>query len=256
MTMMKTRIVWTKIWEDDWFQSLSDPAQKLFLYLITNSRINMCGCYQVSERILLFDTRIKNLEKVKEELLPKVRFYKDWIYILNAETYSGFRGSKNEKVLIKEKSTIPSDVKNTLFNDKVYRVSENNDTVSSKVDTTINNKSEIINKKYNNIESLNDTVISEVANEYSVSFVDVKNKVESIRLYCKSNGKNYKDYKATLQTWIRNDIEKGKIRKRIAPPQLVEHKLLSPEEKEKALKKLEQVRKENPLFVEKFGEAK
>src|SRR5690606_12924852 len=86
---MRTRIIWTKIWEDDWFQSLSDNAQKLFLYLLTNSRINMCGFYQISERVLLFDTRIKNLDKVKSELIPKVRFFEDWVYIVNAESYSG-----------------------------------------------------------------------------------------------------------------------------------------------------------------------
>ena len=152
---MRTRIIWTKIWEDDWFQSLSDNAQKLFLYLLTNSRINMSGFYQISERVLLFDTRIKNLDKVKSELIPKVRFFEDWVYIVNAESYSGYRGSKNERVLEKEKNSIPLNIKNALFYEKEYRVSDNNDSVSSKSDTTINHKSEIFISKYSSVN--NDT---------------------------------------------------------------------------------------------------
>lgn len=93
---MKTRIVWTKIWQDDWFQSLSDNGQKLFLYLLTNGNINLTGFYQVSDFIIKSQTRIKDISKAKKELYPKARFYKDWVYIPNAEGYGGYFGDKNE----------------------------------------------------------------------------------------------------------------------------------------------------------------
>jgi len=209
---MRTRIIWTKIWEDDWFQSLSDNAQKLFLYLLTNSRINMCGFYQISERVLLFDTRIKNLEKAKSELIPKVRFFEDWVYIVNAESYSGYRGSKNERVLEKEKSSIPLNIKNALFYEKEYRVSDNNDSVSSKSDTTINHKSEIINNKYNNIEDLKEEDFQNIAEKYQVPISFVMSKLDDlINWHEKNPQKNhYKNYLSALRDWVKRDMLKIK----------------------------------------------
>jgi len=210
---MKTRIIWTKIWEDDWFQSLSDNAQKLFLYLLTNSRINMCGCYQISERVLLFDTRIKNLDKVKSELIPKVRFYEDWVYVVNAESYSGYRGSKNERALEKEKNSIPLNIKNALFYEKEYRVSDNNDSVSSKSDTTINHKSEIINNKYNNIEDLKEEDFENISEKYQVPVSFVKSKLDDlINWHEKNPQKNhYKNYLSALRDWVKRDSLKIKL---------------------------------------------
>ncbi len=215
---MKTRIVWTKIWEDDWFQNLSDPAQKLFLYLITNSRINMCGCYQISGRVLLFDTRIKNLDNAKSELKPKVRFFNDWVYVVNAEGYSGYRGSKNAKVLDKEKSQIPQEVKNALFYEKEYRVSENDDRVSVKSDTTINQKSEIRNNKsnkdiiFNNINTITPKIISEIAIKYQVPESFVKSKLEDVYLWEgeKPGRMKGRNWKLTLMNWVKRDSLKIK----------------------------------------------
>lgn len=210
---MRTRIIWTKIWEDDWFQSLSDNAQKLFLYLLTNSRINMCGFYQISERVLLFDTRIKNLEKAKSELSPKVRFFEDWVYIVNAESYSGYRGSKNERVLEKEKSSIPLNIKNALFYEKEYRVSDNNDSVSSKSDTTINHKSEIINNKYNNIEDLKEEDLEKISEKYNVPISFVRSKLEDIELWEgeKPGRMKGRNWKLTLMNWVKRDALKIKL---------------------------------------------
>lgn len=210
---MKTRIIWTKIWEDDWFQSLSDNAQKLFLYLLTNSRINMCGCYQISERVLVFDTRIKNLKKIKDELSPKVRFYEDWVYVVNAECYSGFRGSKIEKALEKEKDSIPLNIKNALYYEKEYRVSDKSDMVSSKHDTTINNKSIIINNKYNNINNILEEDIEKISEKYQVPVSFVKSKLDDmINWHEKNPQKNhYKNYLSALRDWVKRDSLKIKL---------------------------------------------
>lgn len=210
---MKTRIIWTKIWEDDWFQSLSDNAQKLFLYLLTNSRINMCGCYQISERVLVFDTRIKNLKKIKDELSPKVRFYEDWVYVVNAECYSGFRGSKIEKALEKEKDSIPLNIKNALYYEKEYRVSDKSDMVSSKHDTTINNKSEIINNKYNNIEDLEEEDLEKISEKYNVPISFVRSKLEDIELWEgeKPGRMKGRNWKLTLMNWVKRDALKIKL---------------------------------------------
>lgn len=245
---MKTRIIWTKIWEDDWFQSLDDPAQKLFYYLITNRIVNLCGCYQISDFIIKAQTRIKDLEKAKNNLLPKVRFFKDWVYILNAQWYGGYIGEKLEKALEKEKNEIPNDVKDVLFSDKYDRVSIE---YRGGIDTPINNKSKLINNniketnKYNILSNISDDVLIEVSNEYNVTIEYLKQKIKDIDLYCQRTGKSYKNYKAVLQTWVRGDIEKGKARFK---PRVVETvmpnimKPKTPEEIENSNKKLQEIR--------------
>lgn len=186
---MKTRIVWTKIWEDDWFQSLSDGGQKLFLYLITNRIINLSGCYQVSDFIIKAQTRIKDLEKIKTELYPKVRFFKDYVYIPNAESYGGYYGEKNETAKKKELSDIPKEVINALFtlnNDRVsipYRYSN---------DTSINHKSIINNTKKVKTYTDNNLTLQEVANNL-------------LELFNKENKTNYSNTKVfidNLAYWL------------------------------------------------------
>ena len=135
---MKTRIVWTKIWEDEWFATLSDPAQKLFIYLLTNSRANMCGCYQLSDRVIIFDTRIVDLETAKKELNPKAKFKSGWVYLPNAKYYGGYSGKKNEVTIKKEEAQIDKNIKLALFTTQQDRVSIGYPQVETTTDTTIN----------------------------------------------------------------------------------------------------------------------
>lgn len=141
---MKTRIIWTKIWEDEFFANLTRSAKILFIYLISNQRINICGCYELPDRIIMFDTGLNSteLESSKKELFPKAKFYQGWVYLPSAKKLSGYKGEKNESASKKEESLIPIDIKEFL-----YRVSGKKDRVSSFRDTSINHKSEIINNK-------------------------------------------------------------------------------------------------------------
>jgi len=116
---VKQRRIWTKVWKDDWFYSLSQNARLLFLYLITNEFIGFTGCYELSDRQILFDTKITNLDKVKQELNSKVRFYNGWVYVINSQGYNGFVGESFQVALDKEEHTIPENIKNTLISGKV-----------------------------------------------------------------------------------------------------------------------------------------
>ena len=113
---MKTRIVWTKVWEDEFFANLNQSAKILFLYLITNSRVNLCGCYEISDRVILFDTHIsaEELETAKKELAPKAKFCKGWVFLPNSLRFGGYSGPKNEVALEKEVSAIPKEIRHTL----------------------------------------------------------------------------------------------------------------------------------------------
>jgi len=207
---MKTRIVWTKIWEDEWFDSLSQDARWLFIYLLTTPAIGLSGCFEVRDKTILYHTHLteKQLLKAKGELYPKVKFFENWVYMPNAQGYNGYVGDKNAIALEKEIKIIPQKIKDTLF-------SENTDTLSIPhaytSDTSINHKSEIINNnnnnKYNTLASIKDNDIQEVANKYQVNFNFVKNVFEELELYCGSKGKKYADYKLTLMAWVRRKAE-------------------------------------------------
>jgi len=138
---MKTRIIHTKIhFEDDWFNTLPIGYRYLFIYLFTNTHIGQTGAYKLSRRVALLETGATEkewsdaCERFKHD--NKVKFVGDWIIILNAKRYANYSGGKNETAYNKELSSLPQEVKDTVSIQYVYPI-----------DTTINNKSEIINQK-------------------------------------------------------------------------------------------------------------
>lgn len=221
---MKTRIVHTKIWEDDWFRKISKPAGWLFMYLITNPRINLSGMYQISQAALLFGTRFKDteLEKLKLELVRegKVFFYRDWVYIKNAQKYGGYSGKLCDQGISKEMQDVPDEIKKCFLEGKC-------DTPSiplargSKVQEIINNKQEIRNKKKkgekiekkpeDNFEYLGNIPEADIVyftEDFEVSRAQLiaKGKAMFDWIVSKGKQKEYKDFKAVLRNAVRKDF--------------------------------------------------
>jgi len=119
---MKTRILWTKIWDDSWFDSLSQDSRMLFIYLLTNQDINLCGCYYLPDKKIKYHTQLSNEEliKAKKELDPKVKFLENWVYVVNSQGYNHFTGKSNEVAIEKEIGQIPKKIKNALIKAKQY----------------------------------------------------------------------------------------------------------------------------------------
>ena len=74
----KYRAIQTCFWNDSWVIELT-PEQKLFfLYLITNQRVSQCGVYEISKRIIEFETGFSQdkIEKFLElfETKEKIKF--------------------------------------------------------------------------------------------------------------------------------------------------------------------------------------
>ena len=146
---MKTRIIHTKIWDDDFFQGLTLTQKALFIYLMTNSLIGLTGIYELSDRRIRFDTGIEQdeLEKTKQilENAGKVCFKNSWVYIVNAQKYGGYTSPKLNDPIKREVARIPVEILKS-FNDYAF-----NHSVSIQyaytTDTPINHKSEIINDK-------------------------------------------------------------------------------------------------------------
>lgn len=149
---MKTRIVHTKVWKDEFFAELELIPKLLFLYLITNERINLSGRYEITDREILFDLSISKdqLLSAKESLSEKFIFDNGWVIVKNHDKYNNYSGEKNEIAKMREMEYMPKGIQDRYPIDTVL---PNGDTLRNQKPKTINKKSEIINKKTETIKA-------------------------------------------------------------------------------------------------------
>lgn len=149
---MKTRIIHTKIWQDDWFYNLSSGAQRLFLYCITNEHIGLSGAYESSERVICFDLKLtaEEFNTLKAEIASKVIFTNGWVVIPTAYKYNPYSGAKNFVAYTKEFEQLPVEIKELLTGlSPADTLSSTKNTLSEIKNSTSNHnhKSVIINHK-------------------------------------------------------------------------------------------------------------
>lgn len=65
--MADYRQIHTHIWKDSWFVDLEPDYKLLFIYLFSNERANLAGLYDLSPRVIAFETGVP-LEAVKSAL--------------------------------------------------------------------------------------------------------------------------------------------------------------------------------------------
>lgn len=56
------RRIYTKIWSDPWFETLSPSERLFFIYLFSNENTSPCGMYQLSLRRMAFDMQMSQTE--------------------------------------------------------------------------------------------------------------------------------------------------------------------------------------------------
>lgn len=146
---MKTRIVHTKIWDDEWFQELSNEAQKLFIYLITCQDISICGAFELPDRKIVYHTKIAELQKAKEELSGKVFFHEGWVVIYNVDKYNSYKGEKNDKARERELFLVPEVVSkeylrgmHTSIDTSIYTTLNHNHNLNHNLNPNRNNTKE------------------------------------------------------------------------------------------------------------------
>ena len=216
---MKTRIIYTRFWHDNYISELT-PKQKLtFIYLITNEKVNVCGIYELPDKYIKFDLDLKQteLDKIKQKFMNdgKFVFIDGWIKILNYEIYNKFVGEKNKVAKKKEMSLIP--IKIREFRYPIDRVSTNGDTLNNQNHNklVINNKKEGEyeggkKKKYDDAVFLTDIEYQKLIEELGEPLT--KEIIKDLSLYIQSKGKKYKSHYATILTWHRKDLKEGKNR--------------------------------------------
>lgn len=208
---MKTRIVHTRFWKDEYVSNLTAKEKLLFLYLLTNECVNMCGIYELPDKYICVDLglTLAELEKAKEKFQTDKRFYFDrgWIKIFRHEKYNSYGKGMQEKALAKEKESVPDFMSNT--------------SIDTSMDTSIYTRPNIKRRereyeREGNIAPkksvlkappLSDSDLEDLAKSTGVALPKIKFTYAKVLDYEKAHGKFYKDYKAATRNFLRNDLK-------------------------------------------------
>lgn len=97
---MKTRILYTRIWQDGWFASLKPEEKTVYLYLLTNEKVNSVFLYEVSARDVSYCTGLDDIDAAEAilqsfEKKEKIQRHCGYIFLTNALKYENYKGYKN-----------------------------------------------------------------------------------------------------------------------------------------------------------------
>ena len=163
---------------------MNSKEKLVFIYLITNSNVNICGIYELPDRYIKFDLDLNQseLDIIKQKFMEnnKIMFINGWIKIINYETYNKFTGEKNEVAKEKELSLIPKNIIEYRWG--IDRVSSNLDTLNNQnQNININKnqkKSAVTEVKFNYtkgvFEGITDDYKSELKKQYPNCNIDME----------------------------------------------------------------------------------
>lgn len=227
------RTIQVSFWTDPKVSDNFTPEDKYFyLYLLTNTHTNLCGCYEVSIRQMSNETgysketierlldRFANIHHVidysdetKELLLlkwAKNNWTKSEKFLVGVERE--LKKVKNEKFkaflgdLLVDVDTVyigyqyPMHTTNTYTNTIIHKVNNINN-----IDSKKKNKKEKSEQKtfgeYKNVK-LSDEELQTLKKLYPNHYMKY---IESLSEYMASKGKTYKSHYATVRSWMRRD---------------------------------------------------
>lgn len=234
---MKTRVIQTKIWKDNYIGELNRVEKLLFIYLLTNEKVNLCGIYELSDREIKFDLDITEPElqdsKAHLQADGKFIFLNNWVRIINYEKYNTYSGALNETAKERELLLVPKEIQYPI------------DTLSDFSNSLSNKKSIISNKKQvisNTIGYLkNEVAVKELSEDFpGLEERGIRRKLDELHDYCLSKGKTYKDYRAFARGAIRRDKDNLPKKVAINTPQLEQ---ISDEQRANNLNRLQEMKK-------------
>jgi len=202
------RQVYTAFWQDTFVLSLTPEEKYFYLYLITNSKSNFCGIYELPLKVAEFETGYnrETIEKLikKFEEYGKIKYsdITNEICVCNFVKYNANRSPKVQSAVnkgidsVKDKKLIPY----------IYGI----DRVSSETETETETETEEKNKKptrhkygeYSHV-LLTDEQYQKLIDDYGVD--KVNKYIKKVDEYCQQYGKSYKDYNLTIRNWLNKD---------------------------------------------------
>jgi len=199
-------MVKTVIWEDDWFFDLSDKAQRLYLYLITNKNTEISGMYQLPMREIEMYTKYKEavLVELFKELYPKVAYADGWVIIPKYPSHQNVANNLKVQASIKKyvKSIPPHilKIKSEIINHK----SEAMDSLS----IGYQEKEEKVEKSPENKDKYGEFGKVKLTKEEWEKLGDKlgtlrEEMIEELDTGIESKGYKYKSHYATILSWAR-----------------------------------------------------
>lgn len=96
---MKSRVIHTKIWNDNWFTKQSSDVRFMFLYLLTNEFTNVLDLYELPIATASYQTGLTP-EKIDECLQSmasdkKIDIFDGYVLLNNGYKYQFYHGIKN-----------------------------------------------------------------------------------------------------------------------------------------------------------------
>lgn len=221
---MKTRLLYTKIHEDDYFRSLSDREQNFFIFLLTNEKVNLCGMYHCPDWYILSmkpTWNQKSLDIMKQKFTQngKFIFLNGWIRIVNYGKYNTFTGKLNEKACNRELLMVPEELKEYPI-DTLYIPYLDYENSPSNINNNINQttskpeKSEKKKPTSSKATPLTEEDLQSLAEELKLPYKKIAYLYQKVLNY-EPNRKSgpYRDYKAAVRTFLDNEkerrVEKG-----------------------------------------------
>jgi hypothetical protein len=206
---MKTRILHTRFWKDNFVSQLNRTEKLIFVYLLTNENINITGVYELPDKFIKTDLEITQSEldqaKSKLQTAGKFIFANGWVKVVNADKYNSYNGEKLEKAREREKAETPDELILGGYG------------IDTSMDTSIhtpNNHKSLIYSNYNKIEDIKEEDFKKLSEDYSVPLAFVKSKFDDLKNWHDSNPQKnyYKNYLSALRNWVKRDSIKIKER--------------------------------------------
>lgn len=126
---MRTRLIHTKFWKDEYITELNSEEKLLFVYFLTNEHITILHLYYCPDRVIIFDTGIDRgiITKAKQkfEKDKKIFFKNGWIFLRNAHRYETYKGEKNDSCKTKILKSAGKEIEewfDTLINTPIHGV--------------------------------------------------------------------------------------------------------------------------------------
>lgn len=110
---MKRRID-SRFWSDNLISDLAPLDKLLFLYFLTNDKVNMVGIYELPLKVAAVETgiNINDIAPILPKISSKIAYHDGWVYILNYVRYQNVQNSNMFMGMFRTLNELPQNVKN------------------------------------------------------------------------------------------------------------------------------------------------
>jgi hypothetical protein len=229
---MKTRIIQTRFWEDSFISSLPPKSKLVFIYLLTNPRLELTGAYEVTVAHIALDTGLTQVEvqRALEDVAPKIVHLDGYAVVLNHKKYQDYeKGNDRQRAAYeRELDRLPESVKSLLLQGigLVPDQSPTSPGLDRKQKVEIRNKKEggvgetkPLDSSPAYLTSLPSSDLEELAEKFQLQSASIERKAEQLYHWYQSNPQ--KNKRSSWKSVLRNALDRDQDELRSKEPKKV-----------------------------------